>query len=313
MATLLKTVVVALVLLAGLTALKFEFEHHLAPSTSGLEGELHHARLNIVLLGSSHTRQGYDVAALEHLTGRTAFAVAYDGLDMASMLPLVEAILADPAKRPDLLVLEANSANFARGPELEEPRLFFDAPPSVKRALMRQYLRTHRDRQAYLDMWTLAANRGSELILAYPFVARAIDHLSYNGGYLGKNASGLPPAGFADQHIPVVRSDPNPDQLEAFLSILNLVKAAHVRLLLAEPPMPASVEAQPEIQSLQRQFRGLAAAQDIPFYEGGDGFPDNDPALFHDSNHLSTAGRELYTQRFSAELNEGGWLTTSLP
>jgi hypothetical protein len=28
-----------------------------------------------------------------------------------------------------------------------------------------------------------------------------------------------------------------------------------------------------------------------------------DPALFADSNHLATAGRELYTQRFAAVLS----------
>jgi hypothetical protein len=289
-------------LLALLVSLKFRFEHHLAPSTSGLQGELRHPRLNIVLLGSSHTRQGYDATEIEHSTGKTAFVVGYDGLDFVSMLPLVNVMLAHPARRPDVLVLEANRVLLARHPGIEEPRVFFDAPPLTKWTLIREYLRTHPGPGGWLDMWTLASNRGGELILSYPFVYHAIDSLSYNGSYINKNMPGLPPEVLPTLRIPLDSSKVDADEMNALQAIIRLVRSSGVQLIMADPPMPAPIEAQPEMVTLEQAFHSLADTDSIPLYEGAEGFPVNDPAMFSDSNHLSTAGRDLYTQRFTAVL-----------
>jgi hypothetical protein len=108
---------------------KFFFEHHFAPTTSGIQGELHPEKLDTVLIGSSHTRQIYDMAALEKATGTKAFAIAYDGLDMQGMLPIVKSICAVHAACPKVLVIEAYRPNLARPAKLEDPRLYFDAPP----------------------------------------------------------------------------------------------------------------------------------------------------------------------------------------
>jgi hypothetical protein len=305
MATLLRTVVSAFLLLALLVSAKCMLENHLAPTTSGIHGAMLQPKIDILLIGSSHTRQGYDVKELEQATGRSVFVVAYDGLDPANMLPLVNMFLRDPAKRPQLLVIEANEANLHREPDIEEPRLFFDAPPSLKRDLVQAYLHNHHGRTAYLNMWTLIANRGSETILTWPLLHWAVDNLSYHGSYKYKNVAGMSVQDFPSALIPVGGSSANPDQVEALRQIARIAAARHVPLLAAAPPMPAPAEAQPEIVSLHKQLGVLAAADHIPYYDGTEGFPLQDPTLFHDSNHLSSAGRELYTQRFAEFLQHG--------
>jgi hypothetical protein len=299
MTTLLKTVLSALLLLSLLVWIKYRFEHHLAPTTSGIHGELRGPKNDILLVGSSHTRQGYDADLLEKTTGRRAFIVAYDGVDLASMLPLLKTLLADPARRPELLVVEANGGNLGRGPELEEPRFFFDAPPEMKRSLIRDYLRTHHGQSAYVDAWTLIANRGSELILTWPLVHGAIDSLSYNGSYLNKNVPGIAPEVFPGLRVPLAGSVPNGDQAAALRQIVSVAAADGVKMIFADPPMPAPVEAQPQMVALQGRFKAIAAGAGIPYIDGAEGFPTADPAMFTDSNHLSTAGRELYTSRFA--------------
>lgn len=299
MITLLKTVLSALLLLSLLVWTKYRFEHYLAPATSGIQGELNGPKPDILLIGSSHTRQGYDARTLESAIGKRAFIVAYDGVDLASMLPLVKTLLADPARHPALLVIEANGANFARAPEVEEPRFFFDAPPAMKRALIRDYLRTHHGLSAYVDAWTLTANRGSELILTWPLVHHAIDGLSYNGSYLNKDVSGIAPDVFHHLRIPMNGSEPNSDQLSALKAIVAVAAADGVKIVFADPPMPAPVEAQPQMAALQQQFKAFAASRNIDYLDGADAFPTDDPAMFSDSNHLSTAGRALYTSLFA--------------
>ena len=302
MKTLGLTLISALLLLSVLVGLKVCFEHHLAPTTSGIHGELHGPKTDVLLLGSSHTRQGYDAGVLEAQTGKAVYVMGYDGLDPVSMIPLVKTLLADASRRPSLLVLEANSASLARKPDIQEPRLFFDAPPAMKLDLARTYLATHHGVDAWLDVWSLAANRGSELILTWPLVHGAIDRLSYHGSYVNKTAGGCPPEIFPSLRIPIAGSQPDPLQWRALEELFAVVAAYHVPVLLADPPMAAPVEAQPEVRALQDVVRALAARDGVAYYQGADDFPIHDPALFHDSNHLSTAGRKLYSEQFSAML-----------
>lgn len=303
---ILATMTLAVFLLsAALVTAKVLLEHHCAPSSRGIKGELQQRPIDIVLLGSSHSRQGYDAALLEQVTGRRVFVVSYDGLDLTSMSVLARAVLRDPAKRPSVLVIEAYPANLAVPPELEDPRLFFDSPPAVKLSLVRRYLHAHHRAGDYLDMWTLAANRGSDQILTYPLIHGAIDNLSYHGSYKGKAVAGVTAETLATFHVPVYGSVADPDQLAAFREIVTVAAASHVSLIAADPPMPASVEAQPDMTALRNQFRTLTLDANIPFYEGADDFPLQDPALFHDSNHLSAAGRDLYTRRFAQALMNG--------
>lgn len=307
MRRILLIVIASMALLFVLLGAKVMLEDRCAPLTSGIHGALAERGVQVYLLGSSHTRQGYDIAEQERLTGTKDFAVAYDGLDLAGMVPLVRALI--PAWErtwppgPHLLVIEAYSANLARTPQLEEPRLFFDAPPHTKLEIARNYLRSHGNRaSAWLDLWVLAANRGTETILTYPMLRSLISRLSYHGGYTGKTVAGFPDQ-FDRVTVPVSGDEANPVQVEALATLVSIAREHGVTLMLVEPPMPASVEAQPEIHALQQQFRKLAAEYGLPYVQGADGFPTNDPALFSDSNHLSTAGRELYTARFSAVLN----------
>ena len=297
-------------LLLVLIGAKVMLEDRCAPLTSGIHGALGQRGVQVYLLGSSHTRQGYDIATLERLTGTKDFAVAYDGLDPAGMVPLVRALLPvwDRTRPtgPRLLVLEAYSANLARIPELEEPRLFFDAPPRTKLEIARNYLKSHPHRAgAWLDLLVLATNRGTETILTYPMLDSLTNRFSYNGGYRGKTVAGFP-GQFSQLAIQMPRRVADPVQVAAMAELVSLAKQHGVAVMLVEPPMPAPVEAQPGIQAMQRQFRKLAAELAVVYVQGADGFSTNDAAMFADSNHLSTAGREAYTARFAGVVN--GWL-----
>jgi hypothetical protein len=302
MMILLKTVASSFVLLSVLVAAKFLFEDRLSPTESGIHGALIQPRIDILLVGSSHTRQGYDVKLLETATGKHAFSLGYDGLDPVSMLPVVKAMLANPERRPSLLVVEANCVTISRPPDVEDARLFFEAPPGVKTTLIRTYLRAHHGWSDYLDMFALVANRGNDLILTWPLVHGIIDSLSYHGGYLRKTLPGLDSAEFAKLHVPMDSGQLDPDQLAALRAIISLAKSDGVRLWLADTPMPAPIEAQPENITLREAFQRLADAERIPYLRGADGFSASDPALYNDRSHVSTAGRELYTQLFAKEV-----------
>jgi hypothetical protein len=303
MATLLKTFLASIALFIALVAAKFNFEHLLSPADSGIQGALRMQHIDILLVGSSHTRQGYDAQVLETATGKRVFILAYDGLDPVAMLPLLRTMLSDAAHRPGSLVIEANCVRLSHDPDIEDPRLFFEAPPQLKRVLLADYLRTHQGMPAYLDVFSLVANRGNDLILTWPLVHGAINALSYHGGYVDKTMQGLSATAFAALQVPVPANRPDPRQLAALQQIISLAKADQIAVTLADTPMPAPVAAEAPMKALQRAFQDLAASEQIPYLRGTAGFSTDEPSLFHDSAHLSTAGRDLYTRLFAHELN----------
>jgi hypothetical protein len=255
---------------------------------------------DILLIGSSHTRQSYDVAAIESATGRSTYLLAYGSLNMNYMDLILQRVLQDSAHRPKIIVLEAFSAMLAHQPDVGDYRLFFDAPPSFKLKVIENYLRYHPGASGWLDIFDLVMNRGSDQLLTYPVNSRLIANLSYKGGYRGHVVQGLNEGQFHSLHAEIVRNSPDPTQLAALRHIIELCRENRVRLVLAESPMPKPVSSKPEIQNLKRIFHDEAATNHLPYLDGDEGFPIADPTFFADDSHLSTAGRSLYTTKLIA-------------
>lgn len=292
----------ALALLAGTLGLllvvmlaKFGCEHVAAPRTSGIGGAMRCAPVDFLFVGSSHTRQSYDVREFQERTGDSAFLLAYDGLDFRQLAAIVPDLLAEPDRRPRVLVIEGYGVSLARRDELEDSRMFFDAPPRMKWALLRQVLDERPASRGWLDAFDLMANRNNELLLTYPVDAAVIDRLSYRGGYVGKTVPGL--HDFSGLAVPEESTSPNVGEVAALDSAIATARATGVRVVCLGSPMPGPVERQASIRILQNRLRRLMAAHAVAFFDGADGFPIDDPSLFADSNHLSTAGRKLYTAR----------------
>lgn len=96
---LAKLALAAFAILFCVVTLKFFTEHKLAPSNFGLGGALAQPRLDLLLIGSSHTRKSYDMRLLEKETGvDDSFQISYDGTD----LTLTSQILDYLAARPEL-------------------------------------------------------------------------------------------------------------------------------------------------------------------------------------------------------------------
>jgi hypothetical protein len=168
---------------------------------------------------------------------------------------------------------------------------------------MSDYLRLHpNDINAYLDVFSLLANRNNETIVTWPLLHGVMDRLSYHGSYVGKNMPGLDPAAFARLSVPIEGDRPVDEQLHALHQIIAIARASKVPLALVDTPVPGPVAAQPLIGTLTLVWQRVAQAERVPYVSGAAGFPTGDSSLFSDSSHLSTAGRELYTQLFAGEL-----------
>jgi hypothetical protein len=287
-----------------LVAAKFTCEHWFAPLTSGIQGGLAASPVDVLFVGSSHTHLSYDVRALEKSLHGSAFLVAYNGLDYQAMTVIVPALIANGKGPPKVLVIEGYCMSLARGGGLEDPRMFFDAPPAMKVELMRQYLADGATWQRYLDLFDLAVNRDNELLLMHPAYSRLTSWLSYRGGYIGKYMPGL--RSFDGINLPIPNGSTS-EQEAALISVIQAAKRQNVRVLCIESPMPGPAEREDIVVRLKARLAQILREQDIPYLDGALGFPVDDPKFFADSNHLSTEGRALFTEitaRFIAQAQQ---------
>lgn len=302
-----------------LVAAKFTCEHRFAPVTSGIQGALAASPVDVLFLGSSHTRQSYDVAALEKTIHGSAFLVAYNGLDYQQMAVLVPALLAHGKKPPKTLVIEGYCMSLVRKGGLQDSRMFFDAPPDMKIEIMRQYLAEGATWQRYLDLFDLAVSRDNELLLMHPTYSLLTAKLSYRGGYTGKYVPGL--RDFEAINLKIPSSSADSEQEAALVSVIKAAKKQNVRVLCIESPVPGPAERQNTVRRLKARLAQILQEQNVPYLDGASDFPVDDPQLFADSNHLSTKGRALFTEmaaRFIAQTQQpvveakSGRLSTAL-
>jgi hypothetical protein len=285
-------------LLACWIGFKLGFENRFSGrNAAGYSGLVAGPKPSLLFIGSSHTRQSYDAEAIEADTGKSAFVLSYSALDLNSMDVLLRELLPDPSHRPAVLVLEAYSAKLGRYPEIGDPRLFFDAPPGLKLKILENYLHYHPGFSSWLDVFDLVVNRGTDQIVTYPLNSRVLAGMSYKGSYRGHTIQGLTLAEFHSLQADIPPGTPDPYQLAAFRDIVSLTRQYGVKLVLAESPMPQPISSRPEIQSLKAAFREQAGKFNLPYLDGDAIFPIDEPMLFADESHVSTAGRALYTAR----------------
>jgi len=284
-------------------AAKFFAEHLLAPRSSGISGALAQKKLDLLLIGSSHTRMSYDMRRFEEFAGlSSSFLVAYDGADLRTISQIMDYLVSRPDKCPLYMVIEAYSAMLARGPDLQDPRFFFDAPPPLKERIIRSYLSSHGNRAALLDIFDLLVNRGNEVIVSYPLNSLVMQMSSYKGGRMEFSSPGVSPETFRNFVPRVVSGTPDPFQVSALNHILDLAANSGVSVFFIETPLPGPVSSDKRIQSLKAQFRQILRGRQVRYIDGDLDFPINDPSLFCDDNHLSTTGRERFTAEIGPEV-----------
>jgi len=305
-----KLAISAFGILLCLVTIKFFTEHLLAPRNMGLNGALVQRNLDLLLIGSSHTRQSYDIRLLEKTTGLSAFALAYNGDDLKTMSQIIDYLVSRPDRCPRYIVVEAYSALLGRKPDLQDPRYFFDAPPALKMRIIRTYLSEHRRPSALLDVFDLVVNRGNEAIVTYPVNSLLLKRLAYRGGPTGIKTPGVSAEQFSHFTSDATSGQPDPVQLAALYRIIDIAEHHNISVIFIESPLPKPVSSDPKIQALKADFREILEAHHLRYINGDLDFPNSDPSMFEDNNHLSAAGREKFTLDVSADLKT--WIA-SLP
>jgi hypothetical protein len=100
---------------------------------------------------------------------------------------------------------------------------------------------------------------------------------------------------------------PNPHQVAALKHLVEITSARGIHIFFIDSPMPAPIVSDGRIQALKADYRQLTTERHLPYIDGDRIFPNTDPALFMDTNHLSSAGRDLFTHMIADILRD--WIS----
>jgi len=298
----------AIIPLCIFASLKYLVEDRFAPTSRGIHGALSHPESEILFIGSSHTRRSYRIDLMEKQIHMPGFLVSYDGTDLVTISQELQQICT--RYTPKYVVIEAYGAFLASRHDLQDPRLFFDAPPKLKTEISRSYFETHKTLSGAMNILALFVNRGNEEIITYPIDHRLQQSLSYRGGVRNVFIPGSDVASFNSYRSGATSDVPDAGQIAALHEMIDFARARHISLIFIDPPMPAPVIADAKIQRLKQVFRTTLTSLSQTYIDGDDGFPTENPELFMDNNHLSSAGCELFTLRSSQAIE--AWMSSTV-
>lgn len=257
-------------------------------------------KIGHLFMGSSHTRAGYDTKVIETLTGDSAFALAYSSFSPYLLWPAFNDIVERRGGSIGTFVIESYCYSSLQAPGLSDKRVMLEAPPSLKK----DYLQLFQRDFFWLkpaDFYELIVSYGNDYLVTQPVSSRAINMLSYRGSYRRRFMDGLSAEAFNEVSIPEVimetQGNPDPFQTKALEDLVAYSKEHDLDVVFIETPMPGPIERHELVIRAKRQLRELFETGGFEYLDGAIGFPIDDPAMFNDDNHLSTAGREAFSLR----------------
>jgi hypothetical protein len=131
----------------------------------------------------------------------------------------------------------------------------------------------------------------------------------YHGAHMAAPESSLTVAQFNQiEPFPSDLGPFNPRQMQAFRDIFSLVREHGVQTAFVGPAVPAPLYRVPVVREKQDQLAALFVGEGFTYVDGTRGFPNDDPANYHDGRHFSARGRRLFSEFFVAKLEEKGLL-----
>lgn len=297
---------IILAVFAGLVALKYHFSDRFSSKTSGIHGILCERKVDYAFIGSSLTRQSYDVDLLQKKMGKSAYLIAYNGLTPFQMEPILEFLAGYDKLQIKTFVLEIRVGGILQAPSLQDPRLFYESPAVLKNRFL-QIFYNHIPGFGWKQLYELVVQSGNENLLTFPvsnyFLARA----SYKGGYINKEVGSLDPEAFRNIRNPLAGSQElrcNQRQIASLGAILRFAKKRDLDIIFVFPPLSKPIEEDMSIKLNKLYLGTLLMESGFVYLDGAESFDTSNHLYFTDNVHLSTAGRRVFTEQMATLLAE---------
>lgn len=304
-----KHISLVMLLVLGTMLLKFFFSSTLSSSTTGIKGYQSQPSVDILFVGSSLTRQSYDIRSLDSLTHQNTYLLAYNGLSPVFAHALLQNAWQNPALVPKVLVMEAYPYKSVVPTKLMDVRMINDGNYKLKMNLL--HILHQQTTLSFVDYFYLLA-QNNETLISYPFTGKYYENLSYKGAYQNKYVMGLSNDAYAAIQDPLAQEmGPNyPIALDknacaAHQKIVALCNKKGVKCIYLVPPISQKVADMPswkQAKNLMMPFLKDSIKPTLIIDNPAFQFDYSQPQHYNDGLHLSTAGRAAFSLELGKKL-----------
>lgn len=300
----IKGIALVLILFSIATPIKLYLSYKLAPYTHGLNALLQEKELDLLFIGSSHTRQSYDISIIEKKCNCKAFALSYSGLDPHLMNIILEYIKENSDLKVKKIVIEAYAFKMIAPPSFSDSRIFSHAPIELKFKLLRAIHKNVKEFD-FRRLYQLLIAENNESLLTFFPTNKILSKYSYKGGYQNKTTTILSEADYiksyenVDLYLSKLKN--NKIQIQAVKEIMS--RYGQDEIIFIDPPMPYPVITNKTTVAAMDTFKNLTENSGykylVPWLTNNESkTPDN----FSDWNHLSNKGRKIYSEEIYGKL-----------
>lgn len=288
----------------GLMWLKWHYGYRASLPQASHRALVQEGGTDILLMGSSLARMGYDPKLIEELTGQGAYVVAYNGMGPTYLHAVLRYLLEEAGIRPRLLLLEGSALTASIPPGLRDKNLFANSPPKLKTEIL-DLLREDPDGLSFASWYDLVVAAKNQDAIFHPLTALLMKDVFYHGAHMHAPESSLSPQEFAEvEPYPTDLRLLNPRQVKALYDIFELVEKHGIRTAFVGPAVPAPLYARSVIRWKQDNLQTLFENNGFGYVDGTRGFPNDDPANYFDGRHFSARGRRLFSTFLVDKLRE---------
>lgn len=274
--------------------LKYNYAYILRPQESGLPGFLREKKIDLLFLGSSCTGQAIDIKRIEQAYNINAYNLSYNSLSPAVAAEILDFIVNHTDIELHTVVVEAYPYKLVVPFLLEDTRIFTDAPAALKNNILKSLVQQEKT-LPFSALYELIVTAENESLLLFPVNRRIIDSFFYKGAYINKNVPGQ--KSFRKmENLPHQRPTYYQIQKDAFLRMIDFCAKKKINLIFVEPFLPKITRDGKTYQHAQKMVSAILIAKNANYFASDKmPLPSDDPSYFTDNIHLSTKGREIYT------------------
>jgi hypothetical protein len=297
----------------GLDALVASGLRTISTSKFGSMNRVMSGRVNaaIIVNGSSRALTHYDPRVIQEETGRSAYNLGMNGIQIDVQVAILKAYL-NHNRAPELVIqnLEAFSFETTRPGEIYDPGIYLPylADPDLYASLRAIDPAVWKWRHIPLYGYVVEDAR-------FTWIAGLFGRAGISGRedyFQGFNPRFLDWTGEFDQFRATlpngIRYAIEPRGLRALTELIQLCRARGIRLILVYSPEYA------EMQALERnraqifnRFRELSDRFDVPLWDFSDSPLSREKANFYNSEHLNAAGAALFSREVARRLVAAGF------
>lgn len=287
---------------------KLSCSSYFSLKNAGVGGLIREKKIDYLFIGSSHVRSSYHIPLIEKNTGKKGYAFSYAYFSYPFVYQVLEYLLNDLERSPSHVVIDIYSLIFLKKKSFVDTRFFFDCPLSLKLRVLNYIWNNYHDLgpKQYFEIIVSSEN---ETFLTFPISNYFVSSVNYKGSYLKKHLPGVSLETFSNfgldkNHFSFGQIRESEMQgLSKIIDLLNNKK--NIKVSFIEAPLPKKIKEMSQVIWIKNQLKNFIENKGLRYIDASEleEFQNLGPAHFMDENHLSTVGRQIFSEKISELIN----------